>query len=266
MHVYLLDTANPAGSGTGFYYHGPLDGSANVKRIGTTSVSISGTAANDFAPGEQVRTFTLTGDALALLKGFYNGHTPTRSTVYFRFNLGEDPAVTAIRRYLVNTTAGTSSLGLLPTVPAPTYTITYHDNGATSGTAPSGQVKTHDVELTLATNSGNLARSGHVFTGWNTAADGTGVDYAAGASYNGNAPLTLYAKWNANPSVYAGPEQTVTLKQHTPWTPAKIATAAWYDASEIGAGTVSQWPDKSSNGNHATQGTTAISPTSGTAT
>ena len=266
LHVYLLDTVNPAGSGTGFFYHGASDSSANVKRIGTTSVSISGTGANDFSPGEQVRTFTLTGEALDLLRSYYNGPTPTRSTVYFRFNLGVDPAVTGLRRYIINTTAGASSLGLLPTAPAATYSVTYHVNGATSGTAPLGQTKTHDEDLTLATNSGNLARGGHAFVGWNNAADGTGVDYAEEASYTGNAPLTLYAKWNANPAVYAGPEQTVILNQLTPWTPADITTAAWYDAADVGAGAVSQWSDKSGNNNHATQGTAAVRPTSGTAT
>jgi uncharacterized repeat protein (TIGR02543 family) len=37
-----------------------------------------------------------------------------------------------------------------------------------------------------------------VFTGWNTAANGSGTDYAAGGSYTANAPLTLYAKWTGN--------------------------------------------------------------------
>ena len=266
LHVYLLDAVNPAGSGTGFFYHGASDSDANVKRIGTTSVSISGTGANDFAPGEQVRTFTLTGEVLNLLRSYYTGPVPTRSTVYFRFNLGVDPAVTGLRRYIINTAAGASSLGLLPTAPAATYSVTYHVNGATSGTAPAGQTKTHDEDLTLATNSGNLARGGHAFVGWNTAADGSGVDYAEGASYTGNAALTLYAKWNDNPAVYAGPEQTVTLNQLTPWTPADITTAAWYDATDVSSGAVSQWSDKSGNNHHATQGTAAVRPTSGTAT
>ena len=33
---------------------------------------------------------------------------------------------------------------------------------------------------------------------WNTKADGTGTSYASGASYTGNAALTLYAIWTAN--------------------------------------------------------------------
>ena len=44
-----------------------------------------------------------------------------------------------------------------------------------------------------------------------------------------------------------------------PWTPADITTAAWFDAADASTitesgGLVSQWDDKSGNGNHATQG------------
>lgn len=76
-----------------------------------------------------------------------------------------------------------------------TCTVSYLPNNATGGTAPADQTKTHDVALTLATNSGNLARTGFTFAGWNTAADGSGTDYAAGDSYTGNADLTLFARW-----------------------------------------------------------------------
>jgi len=76
--------------------------------------------------------------------------------------------------------------------------IAYDANNATSGTAPDPQTKTYDVALTLATNTGNLARTGYTFSEWNTAADGTGTTYAEGASYTDNASLDLYAKWTAN--------------------------------------------------------------------
>jgi uncharacterized repeat protein (TIGR02543 family) len=62
--------------------------------------------------------------------------------------------------------------------------VSYNANGATSGTVPAAQTKTQDVPLTLRANSGNLARPGYTFVGWNTAADGTGDSYAAGASYD----------------------------------------------------------------------------------
>jgi uncharacterized repeat protein (TIGR02543 family) len=90
----------------------------------------------------------------------------------------------------------TRHLPLIGSTPA-TYTVSYDANDATSGTVPSSQTKTHDVTLTLASNSGNLAKTDYTFAGWNTAANGSGTDYAAGGSYTANEAVTLYAKWTA---------------------------------------------------------------------
>ncbi len=84
----------------------------------------------------------------------------------------------------------------------PAYTVTYDANGATSGMPPAPQAKTHDMVLTLATNSGNLAKTASTFAGWNTAADGNGTSYAEGASYTANASATLYAKWTTSSMAY----------------------------------------------------------------
>jgi len=74
-----------------------------------------------------------------------------------------------------------------------TYTITYAGNGNTSGTAPSNQ--TGSGTVTLSTNTGTLAKTGSYFNGWNTAANGSGTQYAVSASYTLSASVTLYAKW-----------------------------------------------------------------------
>jgi len=76
-----------------------------------------------------------------------------------------------------------------------TYTITYDGNTNDSGTVPDPQVKTENQPLTLATNSGNLAKDGLFFGGWNTQADGEGANYPAGGTYTANGNATLYAKW-----------------------------------------------------------------------
>ncbi len=110
LHVYLLNSANPAGSGTDFFYHGPDDPNPDAVRVGTTAVVITGTAQVDFPAGQQTRFFTLTGDALDLLRSFYDGHTPTRSTVHFRFNLSEDPDLSVFRRYNISGAAATRSV------------------------------------------------------------------------------------------------------------------------------------------------------------
>ncbi len=82
----------------------------------------------------------------------------------------------------------------------PTYTVSYDGNGNTGGTAPSDQTKIEGISLTLSSNSGNLSRSNYSFTGWNTAADGSGTDYGEGDSYTTDADVTLYAQWTALPT------------------------------------------------------------------
>jgi uncharacterized repeat protein (TIGR02543 family) len=81
----------------------------------------------------------------------------------------------------------------------PNYTIEYNGNGNTSGSLPIPQYKdpyiSGTTSITLRTNSGALAKTGFTFSGWNTAADGSGTNYAVSATYTGLASLTLYAKW-----------------------------------------------------------------------
>lgn len=43
-------------------------------------------------------------------------------------------------------------------------------------------------------------RDGYSFEGWNTAADGSGISYAAGDKVELTAPVTLYAQWKKNES------------------------------------------------------------------
>jgi uncharacterized repeat protein (TIGR02543 family) len=51
------------------------------------------------------------------------------------------------------------------------------------------------TSITIRTNSGVLAKTGFTFSGWNTAADGSGTNYAVSTSYSGGASLILYARW-----------------------------------------------------------------------
>ena len=76
------------------------------------------------------------------------------------------------------------------------YSITYDGNGKTSGTVPSGVTdRKWDVTTTLA-EQGTLVKTGSVFVGWNTSADGTGTFYLPGSTYSpSTASVTLYAQW-----------------------------------------------------------------------
>ena len=76
-------------------------------------------------------------------------------------------------------------------------TINFDGNGSTGGNTASQQIAAGN---TAPLNANGFTRTGYAFTGWNTAADGSGTSYADGASYTvtpatGDATVTLYAQW-----------------------------------------------------------------------
>jgi uncharacterized repeat protein (TIGR02543 family) len=83
---------------------------------------------------------------------------------------------------------------------AATYTVLYSGNQNSSGSVPSNQSYIYGgTALTLSDNPSPLARTNYLFGGWNTAPDGSGTTYAAGATNVTFAQDTvLFAKWNIN--------------------------------------------------------------------
>lgn len=78
------------------------------------------------------------------------------------------------------------------------YRVTYDGNGNTSGTVPAQASYASGAQVTIAGNTGSLQKTGYVFAGWNTAADGSGTVYQAAAVLTvANADVTLYAVWNS---------------------------------------------------------------------
>lgn len=79
------------------------------------------------------------------------------------------------------------------------YNVTYNGNGSTGGTVPTDSNKyVQGATVTVLDNTGNLERTGYNFAGWNTTADGSGTDYAVGATFTmEDADTILYAKWTA---------------------------------------------------------------------
>ena len=80
----------------------------------------------------------------------------------------------------------------------PAYSVSYDANGGSS--APEEQVKDEGSSLTLTT--AEPTRIGYTFTGWNTAADGSGTDYAPGAEYTADDDVTLYAQWTEHGGIF----------------------------------------------------------------
>jgi uncharacterized repeat protein (TIGR02543 family) len=73
-----------------------------------------------------------------------------------------------------------------------TYAITFDSNTATSGTLANLSI-TAGSSKALSTNT--YAKTGFSFNGWNSAANGTGTPYAAGASVIFYGNTTIYAQW-----------------------------------------------------------------------
>lgn len=132
------------------------------------------------------------------------------------------------------------------------YTVSYNVNGGTGSIA--SQTKTHDTNLTLTTtkptgksftvsynaNGGNVSSSSktvsQTFTNWNTAANGSGTAYNAGATYSANASVTLYAQY-ANPSIGSLPTPTRSGYAFDGWYTAANGGTKITDSTKVTANT-----------------------------
>ncbi|MGV1080420.1 MAG: InlB B-repeat-containing protein, partial [Candidatus Nanopelagicales bacterium] len=76
----------------------------------------------------------------------------------------------------------------------PTHTVTFAANGG------SGSMSPQSANVPTPLDANTFTRAGFSFTGWNTAANGSGTAYADGASFAFTADQTLYAQWSALPT------------------------------------------------------------------
>lgn len=116
----------------------------------------------------------------------------------------------------------------------PTYRVLYHNTDATSGQAPTDSEKYLPTQtVTTKDNTGNLARNGYYLAGWNTAADGLGINYrlATGTISSFNTDIKLYPKWVVNTVAYDNQSATTShsggVTSYTP--PSAIATLPTVD-------------------------------------
>lgn len=80
----------------------------------------------------------------------------------------------------------------------PTYTVSYNANGALEGSSPETQMINIGDSVIIASNTGLLTLTGYSFDGWNTQANGSGINYSEGDICNFGKDIQLYAIWKIN--------------------------------------------------------------------
>ncbi len=126
----------------------------------------------------------------------YNNTTNTWSGNATTLTLSADGGQVRFTPVVVTVETGSTSLS-----------VTYNGNGNTGGDVPtdSNEYENGD-EVTVLGNTGELVKAGYIWSGWNTKADGTGIDRAAGSTFAISENTTLYAKWT---------EKTITSLTYT---------------------------------------------------
>jgi uncharacterized repeat protein (TIGR02543 family) len=78
------------------------------------------------------------------------------------------------------------------------HTVTFAENDSESDTVTALETENVPTALTsFSSLSPAFVNSGYTFTGWNTESNGSGTSYTDGETYNFDAPLVLYAMWQA---------------------------------------------------------------------
>ena len=73
------------------------------------------------------------------------------------------------------------------------YTVTFNRNGGDTEASPTTRSADHNTTVTLPTAP---AKTGYVFTNWNTQANGSGTTFTSSTAITNN--LTVYAQWSIN--------------------------------------------------------------------
>lgn len=153
-------------------------------------------------PGNQTKIYDQT---LTL-----SNNTPTRTGYAFKeWNTQADGKGTGYQKgasYTYNRTSDGGTVTLYAIWTSWKHTVHYDKNVSSTSSSqtvsnmPSDQTKVYETNLVLSTSK--PTRNGYIFTGWNTAANGSGTAYAAGGNYqydrsSDGGTVTLYAQWTA---------------------------------------------------------------------
>lgn len=196
----------------------------------TPAFSSNGTRGYSVPNGRVTSTSGTLTESTSGVSWSYDFGANTQQTVWSGFNryIASGAASTAS----VTITANGSGSSFLQSASTPVnnislsipYALNYNANGGSGSVSSTTTSSTSDsVSLTAASGSG-LSRSGYNFTGWNTAANGSGTAVSAGGSFTltgySNYEQTLYAQWEvANVTItfdYQGGSGSPSSRDITP--------------------------------------------------
>lgn len=123
--------------------------------------------------------------------GSYEGSFSASASILLTIPSGISPGTYYIGGPPLGGTRQTLTVSSIPPV-----TLTFDLNSGT-GTTPNPITQATGSTFTLPSSSG-FYRTGYTPLSWNTASNGTGVNYNFGVGYAFSANTTLYVKWNIN--------------------------------------------------------------------
>jgi uncharacterized repeat protein (TIGR02543 family) len=151
------------------------------------------------------------------------------------------------------TLSGVRYLAVRAFAPSPPFTVTYDGNSPSSGSSPTDATGyATSATVTVAGDTGTLAKTGYSFGGWCTTQPAagsacSGTARAASSTFTINSNVTLYAVWTGNPLTVTTDEQGGSAiadastasgaSMNSPGTPTRAGYtfAGWFTASTGGS-------------------------------
>jgi uncharacterized repeat protein (TIGR02543 family) len=170
------------------------------------------------------------------LKNLPEGHL----RLHIMFARGADESFDTLE---VATTSGATRI--IDTLVPQLYGVMYNGNGGTAGNIPTDPKRYSSGETAIVLgNTGNLAKPGFSFGGWNTAASGNGLAYSSGMNYIvEKTDVTLYAQWKPDGMVRIFAKDSAFLMGDTfsyddraPVHTVRLSFDYWLDTSEVTQG------------------------------
>ena len=183
-------------------FGGPSDAQAVVDLSlvnGSTTVATASYSPTSTSLSAYSGTFTVTGDTSSV-KFVIKGNGTSGGGVGVGISAISFTATSASGGGGGSSSQASSSAESSSAAPS-TFSVTYNDNGATSGAVPTDSNEyANEADVTVLGNTGALEKTGYVWGGWNTEANGTGTSYSATNTFKITSDTTLYAHWFANHS------------------------------------------------------------------